>query len=274
MHVAVLGGGLQGCCVALALADRGVRVTLFDRNDRLLTRAAVANEGKIHLGYMYAADPTLNTARRMMRGALAFAPFMSRRLGVPLDSFALSSPAVYLVHRDSQQSPEAVAGYVANVQSLLSDLAPEARSSYFGKDLRAPPRRWSEAERTETFHPEDILAAFDSPEAAIDPIALADLIRSRIAQTPTIELRLNQVVLGVDEDGERLRVRCDTPPESGFDHVVNALWDGRLAVDATLGLKPGRPWLHRLKYGVIFRAPPGRPRPTSVTVVSGPFGRW
>ena len=60
MHVGVLGGGLQGCCAALALADRAVRVTLFDKNDALLSRAAVANEGKIHLGYMYTGDPTLS----------------------------------------------------------------------------------------------------------------------------------------------------------------------------------------------------------------------
>src|SRR5207253_2589568 len=62
MHVAVLGGGLQGCSTALALAERGVRVTLFDRNSQLLHGAALANEGKIHLGYMYAGDPSLNTA--------------------------------------------------------------------------------------------------------------------------------------------------------------------------------------------------------------------
>ena len=81
MQVAVLGGGLQGCCTALALAESGVRVTLFDRNEQLLSRAAVANEGKIHLGYMYAGDPSLSTARTMMRGALAFAPFFARHLG-------------------------------------------------------------------------------------------------------------------------------------------------------------------------------------------------
>jgi glycine/D-amino acid oxidase-like deaminating enzyme len=52
--VGVLGGGLQGCCTALALAERNVRVVLFDKNEALLSRAAVANEGKIHLGYMYA----------------------------------------------------------------------------------------------------------------------------------------------------------------------------------------------------------------------------
>src|SRR5262245_57979076 len=102
MHVGVLGGGLQGCCVALALAERGVTTTIFDRNEDLLTRAAVANEGKIHLGYMYVADRTLSTARMMMRGAFAFGPFFLRYLGFSWKDFSLSHPASYVVHSDSQ----------------------------------------------------------------------------------------------------------------------------------------------------------------------------
>jgi hypothetical protein len=57
-----------------------------------------------------------------------------------------------------------------------------------------------------------------------------------------------------------------------FDHVVNALWDGRLAIDEALALRPGRPWLHRLKYGVSFHLPEHARRPPSATFVSGPFG--
>ena len=109
MHVGVLGGGLQGCCIALALAERGVRVTLFDKNDKLLSRAAVANEGKIHLGYMYASDPTLATAKTMMAGALEFAPFLERHLGQPALSFAVSVPATYIVHRDASAAQRRLA---------------------------------------------------------------------------------------------------------------------------------------------------------------------
>src|SRR5436305_7093386 len=86
MHVGVLGGGLQGCCAALALAERGARVTIIDRNEALMSRTAVANEGKIHLGYMYAGDPTLSTARTMLRGAFAFAPFFQRTMGLDPES--------------------------------------------------------------------------------------------------------------------------------------------------------------------------------------------
>lgn len=70
------------------------------------------------------------------------------------------------------------------------------------------------------------------------------------------------------EDGPKLRVRRDgvkKDSRDGFDHVVNALWDGRLAVDATLGLLPRRPWLHRFKYGIQFRRPAGEPALPTVT---------
>lgn len=107
MHVGVMGGGLQGCCIALALAERGIAVTLIDKNELLLSRAAVANEGKIHLGYMYAGDPTLSTARMMMRGALAFAPFFARHIGGAMDWGTLSKPAVYLI-----QSLDEISAYL------------------------------------------------------------------------------------------------------------------------------------------------------------------
>src|SRR6478609_9219328 len=101
MSVAILGGGLQGCCAALALATRGIRVTLYERNSTLLAGAATANEGKIHLGYTYASDRSLITARTLLRGALSFAPLLKCYLDadVPL---VTSEPFTYVVHRDSQ----------------------------------------------------------------------------------------------------------------------------------------------------------------------------
>src|SRR5215468_6037569 len=127
MRVGILGGGLQGCCTALALAERAAKVTLFDKNGSLLSRAAVANEGKIHLGYMYAGDPTLSTAKRMMAGALFFAPFLERYLGQPAQSFSVSDPAMYIVHRDSQQSSEEIFAYLRRTHALVNEAA-EGRS--------------------------------------------------------------------------------------------------------------------------------------------------
>src|ERR1700730_13388418 len=115
MTVGVLGGGLQGCCTALALAERGSKVVLFDRNQSLLSRTATSNEGKIHLGYMYAGDPTFATARTMIKGALEFAPFMQRYLGLPIHRITTSTATNYVVHQDSQHSTDEVWVYLAGV---------------------------------------------------------------------------------------------------------------------------------------------------------------
>jgi glycine/D-amino acid oxidase-like deaminating enzyme len=274
MHVGILGGGLQGCCTALSLAGRGIDVTLFDRNDRLLSRTAIANEGKVHLGYMYANDPSHSTARLMMRGALAFAPFFARHLGVSEDAMTVSRPAAYVVHRDSQRTPQQVSQYLATVHALIREASEGRRDAYFGRDLSGQPRMWSTAEREREFDLEVALAAFDTEEVAIDPVALAEALRNRIAADPRIEVRLRHEVLSVGHtDG--LDVTLDTSAgivRERFDHVVNALWDGRFAINEKRGLRPDRPWLHRLKYGVSFRMPAGARLPPSATFVSGPFG--
>jgi hypothetical protein len=57
-----------------------------------------------------------------------------------------------------------------------------------------------------------------------------------------------------------------------YDHVVNALWEGRLAVDASLDLRPSRPWMHRFKYGIRFRPMPGAPPLPTIAITLGPFG--
>lgn len=274
MRVAILGGGLQGCCVALALARRGIHTVIFDRNDLLLSRAAVANEGKIHLGYMYANDASCSTARVMMQGALAFAPFFAQHLELSQESISISRPAAYVVHCDSQRTKDEVSRYLKAVHALIREASEGRRNAYFGCDLRDEPRMWSGQEREVQFDPRVALAAFDTPEVAIDPAALAGALRDRLDADPRIEIRLRHEIISV-EDGKDLKVVLRSPGgavRERFDHVVNALWDGRFAINETLGLGPDRPWLHRLKYGVSFRLPEGTNLPPCATFISGPFG--
>lgn len=275
MFVGVLGGGMQGCCTALALAERGVRVALFDKNDTLLSRTAVANEGKIHLGYMYAGDPTLSTAKTMMAGALAFAPFLERYLGQPAHSFSVSVPAAYIVHRDSQHSAEDICAYLRTVHALINEATEGRTQAYFGKSLSAPLRPWSAAEKEAEFDPAIALTAISTPEIAINPLALAQTLRGCIAAHPLIEVRCGRTVLGAEMEHDRICVLSegqDGHSRDRFDHLVNALWDGRLRLNEALGFRVNRPWLHRLKYGVSFRLPSDARPPPSATFVLGPFG--
>lgn len=271
-HIAVLGGGFQGSCLALALAERGARVTLFEREPALLEGAATASEGKIHLGYVYARDRSLATARTMIRGAMAFCPLLCRWLGTAADDLGLSSEFVYLVHRDSQIQADEFAAYLARVHDEARD-ADCGQGRYFSKDMRIEPRPLTRRETVDDFG-EAVVAGFSTPEIAVNMLALADRLRARIAADPRIELRLGFAVRRVEDRPGGYRV-CGVDggrDEGDFNHVINALWGGRLAVDAARGLRPRRPWLHRFKFGIRFRLPDGMPELPSTTIVHGPFG--
>jgi glycerol-3-phosphate dehydrogenase len=49
--VAVVGGGVVGCAVALALARRGVEVTVFEAREEVGTAASGTNSGILHTGF-------------------------------------------------------------------------------------------------------------------------------------------------------------------------------------------------------------------------------
>ena len=88
-------------------------------------------------------------------------------------------------------------------------------------------------------------------------------------------MRCSRTVVGAETERDRIRVLSegqDGHSRDCFDHVVNALWDGRLGLNEALGFRANRPWLHRLKYGVSFRLPPDVRPPPSATFVLGPFG--
>src|SRR3954469_8577093 len=76
-RIAVLGAGIMGASLALFLARRGFDVCLFVRESAPLAGASRWNEGKIHLGYVYAADASLKTAPSVIPGGLNLGPISS-----------------------------------------------------------------------------------------------------------------------------------------------------------------------------------------------------
>lgn len=270
----MLGGGFQGCCLALALSQRGFRTTIFEREQGLLRRTLLASEGKVHLGYVYAGDASLQTARTMIRGALAFDPFIARVLESPSAGRAISSPFAYAVHRTSLRGADEMSHYLQAAHDELLQQAAGREDSYFGIDLSSPPRERPAAKLDDEFDSRMISAAFDTIEVAIRPQVLAEALRPRIESDPSIEIRTDFLVTAVTGDSGGYciegKAERDGVPRR-YDHVVNTLWAGRLAVDRTRGLDPGRPWLYRFKYGIQFKARPRTHLPSS-TVVLGPFG--
>ena len=83
--MAVLGAGIMGASTALHLAPAVWTVTVFEQARAPFDGASRWNEGKIHLGFLYAADPALRTARAVLAGGLDFRDQVERLTGMDLE---------------------------------------------------------------------------------------------------------------------------------------------------------------------------------------------
>jgi glycine/D-amino acid oxidase-like deaminating enzyme len=272
-RIAILGGGILGTCTALELARRSQPVTIIEGATRLLEGASRWNEGKIHLGFLYAADPSLCTATRMIPGGLAFPELVARHIGQSLDSFTTDDD-VFLVHRESVVDAHAFAAYADRASALLREAAAQHGAPRYLSNVCEPVRRLSPSELAALTTSENIVAGFRVPERSVSTVAVADLLCAAVAAEPCIEVRTSTWIDAVRRrDSGRLDVitsALDADGLIGFDVVVNALWEGRLAIDATLSIAPPAPWTHRFRAGVFGHA--GETTLSSAVVCTGPFG--
>jgi hypothetical protein len=276
MRIAILGAGGTGVCTALELAARGQVVDVYDENPLPISRASRNNEGKIHLGLVYARDRSLETAKTMIRGAIHFTDRLNRWIDLPPDGQIVSTPYYYAVHKGTMTEPDELEGHYRRCKELLEDACASTGLSYLGRDRtllveRVPPRDVEELVAGDHF-----VAAFRTSERAVDPRAIADLLRAAVEASSRIRFIGNARVTDLAwSDAGRLRVSFrlhDEDHTETYDQVVNTLWHGRLALDAKLGLAPERDWLYRYKLGGWMNVPVRPETVPSLTVVLGPFG--
>ena len=253
-RVAVLGAGIMGSSLALFLARRGVHVALFDKCDEPLACASRWNEGKIHLGFTYGADPSLRTARQLIPGGLAFSRLVADLVGCDIGGVATPADDIYLIHRRSVADAAAVWQTFDAVGSLVR-AHPHARD-YFSGVSEAGPRRLSDQELSRLADPDAIVAGFKTPEKSVNTQWVADRFVDALRAEPRIELRMGVTVAAArPRDGVDGPWRVQGAPnvDEAYDVVVNALWEGRLAIDRTADVEPQGKWSHRYRLGVFAR---------------------
>lgn len=274
-HTVVLGAGIQGATVALALAEAGHRVTVVDRADGALTRASLKNEGKIHLGFVYAHDTSCRTSSLMLDAALAFAPLIERWVGRPVPWADMAgAPFSYLILRDSIVPESRILAAWSRLQSKFESRQVEERSY-----LRTTPDRlwWpmSSGEAGGLYGP-NVGGHVQTAELALDMQRFQPLMRQALAAAPGVECLFGRDVREVARTPAGFGVEGSTASGDVWhleaDAVVNCLWEGRLAIDQQLGLLPRRPWVYRLKYRILADLPPALRRLPSLTLMLGKYG--
>ncbi|MGR0220583.1 FAD-dependent oxidoreductase [Agromyces sp. ZXT2-6] len=270
-RAAVLGAGIMGAATAIHLARRGVDVTVYDREPAPMMAASRWNEGKIHLGYIYGADPTLATARHLLTGGLQFADRLRDLIDEDLAGHVTTEDDIYLVHRRSVVGPEALRARFDQVGELIREHPDAARYLVDVSDARTDEIAPSELRE---LGGAGIVAGFRVPERSVETRWVADRLAAALAATTGVALRMGATVAAVqpsESRADRWRVRTTEGDGEEFDLVVNALWNGRLAIDVTAGLAPEPPWTHRYRHCVFVRTRSEQRLPSALVAV-GPFG--
>ncbi len=277
--VLVLGAGIQGISVALALRAHGYRVTLIERMPDLMLRTSLRNEGKLHLGFVYANDASFQTSALLLRAALQFAPLLDEWLGTRTDWKGMSStPFQYLIMRDSMLSVDALLSHYTRLQECVAELAAEGHpTEYAGVDL-SETQMWQPADETGRRHfaPERVQAVVKTVEVALERETMRNLLADHIQAFPEIAARYGHHIRCIVRTSNGFRVEGTRDDGSVWSEnaeiVVNCLWDGRLELDKQLGILPSRPFVMRLKYRVLGELDAALDSLPSMTLVLGRYG--
>ena len=261
-EIAVVGGGILGALSALLAARRGWGVTLYEAEPALWSGASSANEGKVHLGAVFAlGDPA--THEVMQRGALTFAPLVEQAIGEEVDWAAISTaPFDYLVMPESLVTPEQLSRRYRRINQLFTRLSTELPFGYLGTriDHVIDPRPFRD--------PQTGFPAFVTGERAVDPLALGRIVVDAVEQAG-IEVRTGTRITRIGPDGPGAELEATTPEGAArfrADAVINCTWADQGKLLPT-GAAPERNF--RIKCAVRL-APIADAR--TVTLVLGPFG--
>jgi glycine/D-amino acid oxidase-like deaminating enzyme len=272
-RVAVLGAGITGCSLAIFLARQGARVSLFEAAPRPLSAASRWNEGKIHLGHLYSGDPGGRTARHVLPGGLAFRPLVEALIDGSLAPAITADDDVYLCHRQSVVAPDAMQAYFEQVTALA---ASHPQASRYLADLRgAAARRLGAKELAAIADVPEVVAGFVVPERSVRTHWVADRLEQALRAQSGVEMLAPVRVHGATPCGDSIEGAWGVDTSAGrfapFDWVVNALWEGRLAVDRIAGVPPPAVWSHRYRQSLFVRTREPVQAPC-VVVATGPFG--
>ena len=271
--IAVLGAGIQGVSVALALNHAGFHVEVYDKAAEPLQRTSLKGEGKLHLGYVYGNDPSLATAKIMVEGAMKFGTLLDSWLPYPIDWTKISSePFTYAVLKDTMVSTKSLEQHYSKVDDIIESHL-EKGATYVGNSSF---RRVSKL-KSPKLHglSNDVTDAFLTSEVAIDPPLLAKQLVSAL-KTYNISFHGNRIITHVERKNHGFSITMNnlngTTESVDADAVVNCLWDGRLEIDSTMGIQTSRSCMYRMKYA-IHGSMKNRPqKPITTTFTLGPFG--
>lgn len=275
-RVAIVGGGVAGVASAIAIAEAGYAVSLFDTLP-LLAGTSNNTPGRLGMGFHYATphtaamlfDTTIDLVRRYPRATLG----RELPLGHPLRR------AQYFVARDSLFGADEISA----VHDMLTARYAEAWRR-FGHTLPfGEPERFLRRMRVEEYrdyaHPDQVQMGVDTAEVLMDWAEIRTRLDTRVRASPHIDIHEGHEVKALDRRGE-FRWSVATLGPDGRTHgfeahiVINCAWQNIDAINTMAGLPIQAGAVNRLKVLLRAKLPPRLRERSSMFFCMGPFAMF
>ena len=238
-RIAVIGGGIFGTSAAAELGKLG-KVTLFERNAKLLQEGSFINQFRHHYGYHY---PRSNeTVMDIKRSRSDFESVFQKAL--------IHSPTFYGLAKDNS---------LVSAREFLA----------FCKKHQLPYKKEFPSKRL--LAGEEMALCLKVPEPSYDPKKLRNIIEKRLKGTDRVRILFKSGVtnISLNTDGSKslTYIKAGRQKKEQFDFVINATYANLNKLTHWLRFDH-RPIRIDLAEVLIVRLPIN---PISLTVIDGPF---
>ena len=237
----IVGGGFYGARLARMLRERGGRVLLIERESRLLGRASLRNQARVHNGYHYPRSILTS-----LRSRLNYARFLTEYADCVDESFT----HYYAIARGSKVTASQFAEFCRRI----------------GAPLSAAP-----AKVARLFTSARIESVFEVRECAFDAVKLRDRMTRELEQAG-VDTMMETEAVRISARGSQARVTLKTAGEE-FDVeaslILNATYSrlNHLLANSNAATIPAK---HELTEMALIEPPPEL-NGAAVTVMDGPY---
>jgi glycosyltransferase involved in cell wall biosynthesis len=265
----VMGGGIQGCCVALNLKKQGYSVCIIDKNSDLMQGASANNEGKIHLGFVYANDKTFKTAKKMLTDALNFSNNVEQLLEEKIDWEKIKSKKfLYLVPKTSLLNEQYLDSFLKELEKVYIEMINSDKNlNYLGK---RDTKIFKKINIPENYNKEYFECCYETEEYAVCQNTLNKKILNKILEQH-IDIICNTNIEMINK--KHCYYEIITNKTNIYSRrVVNCLWENKTKFDNFIFEEKKYDTNYRYKCGIISNQIEELKKCYSVTIVNGPFG--
>lgn len=238
----IVGGGLFGVYAALFLAKKGAKVVLVEKEARLMQKASIVNQARLHAGYHY--PRSVATARMSDENKARFTKDHKDFILFDYDKF-----------------------YAIDRYGSFTDASQFERfCHYIGIDCDL-------IKEHPLFNYHRLEAVFKTTEYTFDPILIARYYDQKIKEQQGIELLFEHQILKAQAVSNRWEVnlqhiKSKNPVTIQASQVINATYSASNSINTLFGLQ-GINLMHEISEMAFVSSP--QLKNTGLTVMDGPF---